>query len=68
MALEIIISRDGVTDIIALATGKGALCPFSELFEEELTIPVLITQTPLTSVAEGTGILLNKLKLLEENQ
>ena len=34
MVPEMIISQDGVTDIIALSTGKKALCPFSELFEE----------------------------------
>ena len=39
-----------------------------ELLEEELTIPVLIAETPLTCVVEGTGILLNNIKLLEEEQ
>ena len=40
----------------------------AEVLEEELTIPVLTTETPLTCVAEGTGILLNNIKLLEEDQ
>ena len=52
-----------------ILTGGGALLNgLIELLEEELTIPVLIADTPLTCVAEGTGILLNNIKLLEENQ
>ena len=52
-----------------ILTGGGALLNgLVELFEEELTIPVLIAETPLTCVAEGTGILLDNIKLLEEDQ
>ena len=39
-----------------------------ERLEDELTIPVLIAETPLTCVAEGTGVLLDNKKLLEEDQ
>ena len=50
-----------------ILTGGGALLSgLMERLEEELTIPVLIAETPLTCVAEGTGILLENPKLLEE--
>ena len=39
-----------------------------DLLEEELTIPTLIAETPLTCVAEGTGVLLEDIKGLEEDQ
>ena len=39
-----------------------------DLLEEELTIPILIAETPLTCVAEGTGVLLEDIKGLEEDQ
>ena len=52
-----------------ILTGGGALLNgLVELLEEKLTIPVLIAESPLTCVVEGTGILLNNPKLLEENQ
>ena len=52
-----------------ILTGGGALLTgLVDILEEELTIPVLVAETPLTCVAEGTGILLNNKKLLEENQ
>ena len=36
-----------------------------ELLEEELKIPIYLAESPLTSVAEGTGIMLNNLYLLD---
>ena len=36
-----------------------------ELLEEKLNIPVLIATSPLTCVVEGTGVLLDNIKLLE---
>ena len=58
-----------IVDKGVIITGGGSLIKgLRDVLEEELTIPVLTTQTPLTSVAEGTGILLNNIKLLEENQ
>ena len=39
-----------------------------ELLEKELNIPVLIATSPLTCVVEGTGVLLDNIKLLEEDQ
>ena len=50
-------------------TGAGAkLTGLVDLLEEELTIPILIAETPLTCVAEGTGVLLEDIKGLEEDQ
>ncbi len=58
-----------IVDKGVIITGGGSLLKgLREVLEEELTIPVLTTQTPLTCVAEGTGILLNNIKLLEEDQ
>jgi len=52
-----------------ILTGGGALLEgLVELLEKELTIPVLIAETPLTCVVEGTGILLEDIKQLEEDQ
>ena len=58
-----------IVDKGVIITGGGSLLKgIDKVLEEELTIPVLITQNPLTSVVEGTGILLNNIKLLEGNQ
>ena len=52
-----------------ILTGGGALLNgLDALLEENLKIPVLIAETPLTCVVEGTGVLLDNIKLLEENQ
>ncbi len=46
-------------------TGGGALIDgFDKLFSHELKVPVYIAESPLTCVAEGTGILLDNLHLL----
>ena len=50
-------------------TGGGSLVKgLLELFKQELKVPVLIAESPLTCVAEGTGILLDNLKVLEESR
>ena len=52
-----------------ILTGGGALLTgLSELLEETLNVPVLTAESPLTCVVEGTGVLLDNIKLLEENQ
>lgn len=52
-----------------ILTGGGALLNgLSELLEETLNVPVLTAESPLTCVVEGTGVLLDNIKLLEENQ
>lgn len=52
-----------------ILTGGGALLTgLSELLEETLNVPVLTAESPLTCVVEGTGVLLDNIKLLEEDQ
>ena len=49
-------------------TGGGALIDgFDKLFAQELKVPVFIAESPLTCVAEGTGIMLNNLYLLDND-
>ncbi len=50
----------------AVLTGGGSLIKgLKELFEDELQIPIYLAESPLTSVAEGTGIMLDNLDLLD---
>lgn len=50
-----------------VVTGGGALMDgMLELLSSELKVPVYIAETPLTCVAEGTGILLNNIHLIEK--
>ena len=62
------LSADIVEKGVILTGGGSLLTGLVEVLEQELTIPVLITETPLTCVAEGTGILLDNIKLLEQDQ
>ncbi len=62
------LSADIVDKGIILTGGGAKLNGLQELLEEKLTVPILMAETPLTCVAEGTGVLLNNIKLLEENQ
>ena len=49
-----------------MLTGGGALIRgIDKLFHEELEVPVTISSNPLTSVVEGTGIMLNNLRLID---
>lgn len=50
----------------AVLTGGGSLISgLKELFEDELQIPIYLAESPLTSVAEGTGIMLDNLYLID---
>lgn len=62
------LSADIVEKGVILTGGGSLLNGLVEILEEELTVPVLVAETPLTCVAEGAGILLDNIKLLEENQ
>lgn len=62
------LSADIIEKGVVLTGGGSLLKGLVEVLENELTIPVLITETPLTCVAEGTGILLDNIRLLEKDQ
>lgn len=62
------LSGDIVEKGIVLTGGGAMLKGFPELLEKELQVPILIAESPLTCVAEGTGTLLNNIALLEEDQ
>lgn len=48
-------------------TGGGALIDgFDKLLSHELKVPVFVAESPLTCVAEGTGILLDNLHLIDK--
>ena len=48
-----------------VVTGGGALIKgFDKLLSKELKVPVFVAESPLTCVAEGTGIMLTNLNLI----
>ena len=48
-----------------MLTGGGALIRgIDKIFHEKLEVPITIASNPLTSVAEGTGIMLNNIRLI----
>ncbi|MBQ7137182.1 MAG: rod shape-determining protein [Bacilli bacterium] len=56
-----------IVDKGIVLTGGGALVKgFPELFEKELGVPIYIAESPLTCVAEGCGIMLANLNLLDK--
>ena len=61
------LSADIVNKGIVLTGGGALLKGLPELLTKELAVPVLIAESPLTCVVEGTGILLEKPNELEED-
>ena len=59
------LSADIVENGIMLTGGGSLIRGIDKLFSERLTVPVVISSNPLTSVVEGTGIMLENLCLLE---
>lgn len=59
------LSADIVEKGIVLTGGGALLKGFIELLKEKLNISILIAESPLTCVVEGTGILLDNIKMLE---
>ena len=62
------LSADIVEKGIVLTGGGALLKGIINLFEQEIKVPILIASSPLTCVAEGTGILLDDIKSLENSQ
>lgn len=57
-----------IVDRGIVVTGGGALLKgLTDLLQEQLEVPTLIADSPLTCVAEGTGTLLNDIKRLEND-
>ena len=59
------LSADIVDKGIVLTGGGALIKGITELFEKELKVPVLISESPLTCVAEGCGIMLSNLDLID---
>lgn len=59
------LSADIIEKGIILSGGGAMLNGLDKLIEKELKVPVKIAENPLSCVAEGTGILLNNLYLIE---
>ena len=62
------LSADIVEKGIVLTGGGALLKGLINLFEQELKVPILIATSPLTCVAGGTGVLLDDIKSLENDQ
>ena len=60
------LSADIVDKGLVLTGGGSLIDKLPELLEKELKIPVVIAESPLTTVADGTGIILNNLNMLKE--
>ncbi len=60
------LSADIIDKGIVLTGGGALIKGFPELFEEELKVPIFIAESPLTCVAEGCGIMLENLNLIDK--
>jgi len=60
------LSADIVDKGIVLTGGGALIDGLTKRLKDELKVPVLISDNPLTNVAEGTGILLDNLNLIDE--
>ncbi len=60
------LSADIIDKGIVLTGGGALLNGFDKLLSQELKVPVYIAESPLTCVAEGTGILLDNINLISE--
>lgn len=61
------LSADIVDKGVVLTGGGSLLKGMTEVLRNELKVPVFIADSPLTCVVEGTGVLLDNIKLLEES-
>lgn len=61
------LAADIIDKGIVLTGGGSMVDGFSQLLSQELKVPVFIAESPLTCVAEGTGVLLDNLHLVNGN-
>ena len=59
------LAADIIDKGIVLTGGGSMVDGFSELLSQELKVPVFIAESPLTCVAEGTGVLLDNIHLVD---
>ena len=60
------LSADIIDKGIVLTGGGALLKGFDKLLSQELKVPVYVAESPLTCVAEGTGIMLDNLNLVAD--
>lgn len=58
------LSADIIDKGIVLTGGGSLIDGFNQLLSQELKVPVFTAESPLTCVAEGTGIMLDNINLL----
>ncbi len=59
------LSADIIDKGIVLTGGGALMDGFDKLLQSELKVPVFIAESPLTCVAEGTGVLLDNIHLID---
>ena len=59
------LSADIINKGIVLTGGGSMIDGLDEILKKELKVPIFIAESPLTCVAEGTGILLENLNLID---
>lgn len=60
------LSADIIDRGIVLTGGGSLVDGFNKLLSQELKVPVFTAESPLTCVAEGTGILLDNIHMMEK--
>ena len=60
------LSADIMNNGIIITGGGSLIKGMDKLLEHELKVPVIIAESPLTCVAEGTGILLDHIYLIDK--
>ena len=60
------LSADIIDKGIVITGGGALITGFDKLLAHELKVPVVIADSPLTCVAEGTGIMLDNLNLIDK--
>lgn len=59
------LSADIIDKGIVLTGGGSLIDGFSQLLSQELKVPVFTAESPLTCVAEGTGVLLDNINMID---